>query len=402
MNKIKLLIVLLIPFSVIAQVKVGTKAPEITLEGIYNRESDKIPTIKSLRGKIIILDFWATWCSPCIAAFPVYNELSIKYKNEGVQFIAITDDPKEKLDNFLAKMEMDLWVGHDEDKKGFDNYQVTGRPQMYIINREGIIVYEGNKVNEEMIEEVIATNTVTLSKKKEYAKVITRGGFTPGEDPIYNGLIQMLGREKDYSLIEQVIIRPSLETSFGSYGSYKNDGHVGLTYSGGDLSNIFMFLNRKISSTIWITNNTGDTTKYDIIYWKKTDDYKSAFKEVEKKLTDGLSITFDTVKTLKTVNVLTVHNSNENLKKYEEIEQGTINLYTHINRFIFQLENKSGQYYIVDDSSQNTYIYNNGMNSKQLNMNKGSSTEIIDYLKERGITVIQEKRTIYLFEINPK
>ena len=161
-----------------------------------------------------------------------------------------------------------------------------------------------------------------------------------------------------------------------------------------------MFLNRKISSTIWITNNTGDTTKYDIIYWKKTDDYKSAFKEVEKKLTDGLSITFDTVKTLKTVNVLTVHNSNENLKKYEEIEQGTINLYTHINSFIFQLENKSGQYYIVDDSSQNTFIYNKGMNSKELN--KASSTKIIDYLKERGITVFQEKRTIYLFEINPK
>ena len=98
----------------------------------------------------------------------------------------ITDNPKEKLDNFLAKMEMDLLVGHDEDKKGFDNYQVTGRTQMYIINREGIIVYEGNKVNEEMIEEVIATNTVTLSKKKEYAKVITRGGFTAGEDPGHN------------------------------------------------------------------------------------------------------------------------------------------------------------------------------------------------------------------------
>ena len=170
MNKIKLLIVLLIPFSVIAQVEVGTKAPEITLEGIYNRESDKIPTIASLRGRIIILDFWATWCSPCIAAFPVYNELSIKYKNEGVQFIAITDDPKEKLDNFLAKMKMDLWIGHDEDEKGFDNYQVTVRPQMYIINREGIIVYEGNKVNEEMIEEVIATNTVTLSKKRSMTK----------------------------------------------------------------------------------------------------------------------------------------------------------------------------------------------------------------------------------------
>ena len=72
--------------------------------------------------------------------------------------------------------------------------------------------------------------------------MITRGGFTPGEDPLYNGLIQMLGREKDYSLIEQVIIRPSLETSFGGYGRKKNDGYVGLTYSGGDLSkHIYVF-----------------------------------------------------------------------------------------------------------------------------------------------------------------
>lgn len=187
---------MLIHFSVIAQIKVGTKAPELTLEGIYNRENSKIPTIESLKGKIVILDFWATWCTPCVAAFPENNKLSTEYKNKNVQFIAITDDPKEKLENFLGKMKIDFWVGRDDDKNDFKNYKVNGRPQMYIINKEGTIVYQGNKVTPEIIEEVIATNTVNPQKKEEYLKVITNGGFSPGEDPLYNAVSIMQGKDK--------------------------------------------------------------------------------------------------------------------------------------------------------------------------------------------------------------
>jgi peroxiredoxin len=166
MRKITLFSLMLIHLSVIAQIKVGTKAPELTLEGIYNRENSKIPTIESLKGKIVILDFWATWCTPCVAAFPENNKLSTKYKDKNVQFIAITDDPKEKLENFLGKMKIDFWVGRDDDKKDFKNYNVNGRPQMYIINKEGTIVYQGNKITPEMIEEVIATNTINPQKKE--------------------------------------------------------------------------------------------------------------------------------------------------------------------------------------------------------------------------------------------
>jgi thiol-disulfide isomerase/thioredoxin len=196
MRKITLLTLMLIHFSVIAQIKVGTKAPELTLEGIYNRENSKIPTIESLKGKIVILDFWATWCTPCVAAFPENNKLSTEYKNKNVQFIAITDDPKEKLENFLGKMKIDFWVGRDDDKNDFKNYKVNGRPQMYIINKEGTIVYQGNKVTPEIIEEVIATNTVNPQKKEEYLKVITNGGFSPGEDPLYNAVSIMQGKDK--------------------------------------------------------------------------------------------------------------------------------------------------------------------------------------------------------------
>jgi hypothetical protein len=67
---------------------------------------------------------------------------------------------------------------------------------MYIINKEGTIVYQGNKVTPEIIEEVIATNTVNPQKKEEYLKVITNGGFSPGEDPLYNAVSIMQGKDK--------------------------------------------------------------------------------------------------------------------------------------------------------------------------------------------------------------
>jgi len=392
---------MLIHLSVIAQIKVGTKAPELTLEGIYNRENSKIPTIESLKGKIVILDFWATWCTPCVAAFPENNKLSTKYKDKNVQFIAITDDPKEKLENFLGKMKIDFWVGRDDDKKDFKNYNVNGRPQMYIINKEGTIVYQGNKITPEMIEEVIATNTINPQKKEEYLKVITNGGFSPGEDPLYNAVNRMLGKGKTYrpTLIEHVIIRPSLETAFGGSGMKNSNGNIGITYCGGDLLSIFKFLHN-IPSSIWITDKTNDTTRYDIIYWAKIESFKSAYSEIEQKLTAGLSIKFDTVKSLQTVNLLSINKSNEFLKKYEEIEDGTLKLYTHINSFASQLEEKSEQFYVVDESSQNTFIYNKGMEWQDLN--NANTTKILNFLKERGISVNQEKRTINLFEINHK
>lgn len=169
------LVVLFNVFNSIAQSfrLVGEKAPEINLEAIYNKPDGKIPTLQSLKGKVIVLDFWATWCNPCVEAFPENNKLSNKYKDKGVQYIAITDDKKNRLENFLKKVDIDFWVGRDDDGKEFKNYKVFGRPQMFIINRKGKVVYEGNFVSEKLIEEVLSTDSVSiLNEYKETAKKI--------------------------------------------------------------------------------------------------------------------------------------------------------------------------------------------------------------------------------------
>jgi peroxiredoxin len=146
-----------------AQIQANTVAPEIALEAIYNKKDDQIPTLASLKGKIVILDFWATWCSPCLKAFPKHNKLYKKYQDSGVEFIAITDDPKEQLEDFLAKMKLDFWIARDDDQTEFTNYKIVPRPQIYIINREGIVVYQGKEITEEMLKEVIKTNTISAT-----------------------------------------------------------------------------------------------------------------------------------------------------------------------------------------------------------------------------------------------
>src|SRR5690349_5537315 len=110
MKIIYLLAAIALPFHISAQLEAGTIAPEFQLEGLYHNDQGIIPTLESLKGEIIVLDFWAIWCSPCVAAIPENNELSKTFQKQNVQFIAITDDPKDKLENFLKKVQIDFWV----------------------------------------------------------------------------------------------------------------------------------------------------------------------------------------------------------------------------------------------------------------------------------------------------
>ncbi len=414
------LVVLFNVFNGIAQSfrLVGEKAPEINLEAIYNKSDNKIPTLQSLKGKVVVLDFWATWCNPCVEAFPENNKLSNKYKDKGVQYIAITDDKKNKLENFLKKVGVDFWVGRDDNGEEFKNYKVTGRPQMFIINRKGNVVYEGNFVSDKLIEEVLSTDSVsTLNEYKETKKnnkdlvLVTSGGFAPGEDPLYNRVDKSLRRyiprehrSKTYFDKYQFIIRPTLEKTITSRGKswgwsnkYKNRDLVGITHYAGTLENTFKFLNN-LSSHIWVKNKTKKLGGYDVVYLKKSPSIEAAFKEIQETLLESLSLNFKKVKTIELVNKLTLKKKNENVITASQIENGTKHAYKAVTKYISRLEIITNEYFIADKSLKDKYIYNRELGD----IDKANAKDIIAFLKTRNIEVKKEKEVIEIFEITSK
>src|SRR4030095_15566093 len=65
---------------------------------------------EQLQGKVVVLEFWATWCGPCVATIPHMNELADQFKGEPVQFVALTQEPEKTVAAFLPKTPIHAWV----------------------------------------------------------------------------------------------------------------------------------------------------------------------------------------------------------------------------------------------------------------------------------------------------
>src|SRR5439155_4111948 len=109
--------------------KLGAPAPELRLEKVLQAPAGTKTDWASLRGKVVVLEFWATWCAPCIAAMPHLNDLAEKFKDRRLQVIAITDESESFVAPFLQRRVIKGWVGLDEDRSVFDAYGVRGIPR---------------------------------------------------------------------------------------------------------------------------------------------------------------------------------------------------------------------------------------------------------------------------------
>jgi thiol-disulfide isomerase/thioredoxin len=94
---------------------------------------------KSLHGKVVVLEFGATWCGPCVAAFPHLNDLADKFKDQPVQFIAITAEDKDTVTKFLAKRPIHAWIALDTNNAMNKAYNITGIPHTVILGKNGRI-----------------------------------------------------------------------------------------------------------------------------------------------------------------------------------------------------------------------------------------------------------------------
>ncbi len=145
--------------------KVGDKAPLIELEGLLQAPKGASTRPEALRGKVVVLEFWATWCGPCIVTFGHLNELADRFEGKPVQFISITDESREVVERFLNKRALKSWVGLDTDRSVFRALRVAEIPQTVIIDTEGRIaaLTDPAQVTEQVLRDLLAGKTVALT-----------------------------------------------------------------------------------------------------------------------------------------------------------------------------------------------------------------------------------------------
>ena len=134
------------------------QAPEVELSQLLQAPGNVAPTLAKLRGKAVVLEFWATWCGGCIAAIPHLNELAEQVKDKPVVFLSITDESPDVVRSFLARRPMSGWIGIDKDGATFAKYGIIARPQTILIDPQGMLRLptEPERVNAALIDDLIA------------------------------------------------------------------------------------------------------------------------------------------------------------------------------------------------------------------------------------------------------
>lgn len=127
-------------------------APDFTARLVANGESLGLPPsqspsapgsleLKSLRGRPVVLDFWATWCGPCQAESPIVNTIAQRYKDRGLVVVGVnTSDEDGLAERFVRKKGLGFPIVYDEGNDIAKRYHVSNLPTLVVLSKEGKIV----------------------------------------------------------------------------------------------------------------------------------------------------------------------------------------------------------------------------------------------------------------------
>jgi peroxiredoxin/outer membrane lipoprotein-sorting protein len=114
---------------------VGQEAEDFKLKDLEGKEVQ----LQSLRGQVVLLNFWASWCGPCRLEMPVIEKLHQEFRGKGLRVFGINDEDFETISEYLREYEYTFPTLIDEDQKAARLYRVRGIPTMVVIDRQGMV-----------------------------------------------------------------------------------------------------------------------------------------------------------------------------------------------------------------------------------------------------------------------
>jgi thiol-disulfide isomerase/thioredoxin len=124
--------------STAAALNAGDSPPPIDLPDLQGEKVD----LRTLRGKVVLVDFWASWCAPCREEMPVLEALHKKYAAQGLVIVGINiDNNKKKMNSFLKGSPVSFRIVHDPKIEVAQRYEPGTMPSSYFIGRSGKLRY---------------------------------------------------------------------------------------------------------------------------------------------------------------------------------------------------------------------------------------------------------------------
>jgi peroxiredoxin len=120
-------------------------------------------TLSSLKGKVVVVNFWATWCPPCRQEMPDLEKLSKEYADQGLVVLAISDEPAKTVQPFIQKQGYTFPVLLDAGRKVNDEYHMEGIPHSFVYNRQGHL----------------AAEAIDMRSRSQFLKLLSEAGLNP-------------------------------------------------------------------------------------------------------------------------------------------------------------------------------------------------------------------------------
>ena len=145
MARFRFLIVLLLLSSPLAA-QAGLRETDEPMDAPHlelRDEDGKVHRLESYRGRVLVVNFWASWCTPCVRELPSLNRLRKEFADQPFEILGVNvAEPPNRLTRFLKRQPIDFPVLYDRESEAFYAWNVKGLPTSFVIDREGGIRYQ--------------------------------------------------------------------------------------------------------------------------------------------------------------------------------------------------------------------------------------------------------------------